>query len=69
MNSTADTLKGKSSMSCTPPDSISLLNFKEPESNATSPDGNQTHNSEKKKKSKVKNPQPLNSKTVLEHVC
>lgn len=56
-------------MSCTPPDSISLLNFKEPESNATSPDGNQTHNSEKKKKSKVKNPQPLNSKTVLEHVC
>lgn len=51
MNSTADILKARSCMSCIPPDSISLLNFKEPESNATSPDENQTHNSGKKKKS------------------
>lgn len=56
MNSTADILKARSCMSCIPPDSFSLLNFKEPESNATSPDGKHTTLKKKNKQWKTHNP-------------
>lgn len=67
INSTADILKARSCMSCIPPDSFSLLNFKEPESNATSPDGKHTTLKKKTNSEKPTTPEPQNYSGA--HLC